>query len=420
MAKFDQRAKARFAKRQAEQRMPPKNNRAHVKVEGPVKVEGSAKAEHFSARVFDEEMGWVSFDVPFGADGKTFVGAMEEMKKSANAAAKAFFNVSESVSRVGKSWNDTMDAMAKEQGITRAEFLNDLMRKMEEQTAKEQTNKTEFEYEYDPYPDLEEQCRNYFNLLVEDRATMKEEYEWVEVDNVILPPDTDTRQDGIFVVYLDDGIIPQVMEVEGRKASDGGKQVGFITHGSEYEFDIWATVDYLFGDDLDPVSVVRDNGIDYEILAYRRATENQQPYQDGWIGPDMSIIPEDMREDQPADRIQYRRPGTRVISDASRVGREGYMAVRNRWNGKDIVTANDVILAFKELNERDFVHAVERSRPVTAVSKEWVTALIDVLIENAFLGRPIDNTGRVEAEIAAHKANLFDMFNNFGDEGPYV
>lgn len=227
-------------------------------------------------------------------------------------------------------------------------------------------------------------------------------YETIEHDFVVMPPETDTHEDGVFVVYNDGGLIPQVHEVEYE--------------GHVSAEDLWLAVEYLMGEDLDPVSIIKDNGAEYEVLAYRRANPNREVYQEGWVG-ETDLIPEDMRETQPPVKERRKRPGVQVANAGDPVFEGNYMERRQFWFNQERfrsgrITASDLVAASNQLNGRDFVAWCRDCRRAGETLDTWYGNIEMTLMNHKFIGSAL--TEQLEQEMFAAAKGLREMFYNFG------
>lgn len=109
----------------------------------------------------------------------------------------------------------------------------------------------------------------------------------LEEDDFSIMPDVALSELGTYIVYRD------------AEDTDLFSRVYFVEEGE----DPWIHVDYLVGDDLDPVTILKlsifETHDGYEVLAYRRADRKGNVYQDGWVGenvPDEYATAEEPRK----------------------------------------------------------------------------------------------------------------------------
>lgn len=103
-------------------------------------------------------------------------------------------------------------------------------------------------------------------------------------DFPVVPREETWGKTGMFVVYYDDdnvGAIPQTVEIPGNDIAEA-----------------WVMVEYLIGEDLDPVTIAYDHGDLIEVRAYRRATEDGRVYREGWTADEeyAQTIPDGMED----------------------------------------------------------------------------------------------------------------------------
>jgi hypothetical protein len=277
-----------------------------------------------------------------------------------------------------------------------------------------------------------------------------DESEYIDNDFCIVPPDTDTHMEGMFVVYLDDGLLPQVYEVECVESKTTGPPHGspYVIHGAvEYTFEPWLIVDYLIGEDLDPVSIIVDKGDEFEVIAYRRCEESKErPYQEGWVG---EVVPEEYRETAPPTRTRKRRPGVsarfndgppggwdgrkvdyRKMSESERrkrgiahVTRDGQGVTGPAYERQHMmflndrpITAHDLRRGYNFLKVKDFCDWVDRYRQAGHDMYGWRDIVCHELATTHFSGLTKNDITR--QQILSMKAELQKMFERY-DNGAY-
>lgn len=433
---FDQRSRSRFEERHAGPDWKKGFNGKSIRV-GP-NQESPAPVE--------EKQTWATFDVASARDidvSVTFTIGQSSMKKfgdAAKEASAAMGILGRSISEGTDKVNRTFDVHAAAAGMTRSDFIRMLFEKYDLSPANKNRVTLEDLFQDKHSTDffkkvsaaVRENENRWFKDMFRTRQEMTDAFynimnfkeyeamygaapggeESMVDDKIVLPPETDTEEGKWYVVYLDDGLVPQVEEVG---SVDGEPH------------DVWTIVDFLIGDDADPVTIAADRGDDYEVFAYRRADKKGHPYREGWVSCGGSV-PEELQDNEPPrdneQRQAYPRESAVSISleelerERRKYGEwseggeaEGVQRQYAKWFRMDSrINARDVVGASQQLPSALFVKWLRQCQPAGQTWDSWVKICGECIVSNQFDGVP--HSAHAEAQMAAIVRAFEQMVHN--------